>query len=242
MIYSRGHIPLYFQLYLQLKQEIMIGDRPSGSGIPSIDELNRQTDISHGMIRKAMGMLEKEGLVSRKTRVGTVVKESPNRTLWVPSSSINEIRDRMIYDKVIPLSTGWVDVPNHVNTVFQNIQGVLKKNQIYQLHFLLISKEDERRRNLSTLFIPYWRYKEVEKAKLHKFPINTVVNDLNLVKIKQIIRPWFCDTEASKHLEIPEGTPIFHRTLIAYLAKGKPLAMLEQLATVYAFERDIDIQ
>lgn len=242
MIYSRGNIPLYFQLYLQLKQEIMIGDRPPGSGIPSIDELNRQTDISHGMIRKAMGMLEKDGLISRKTRVGTIVKESPNRTLWVPSSSINEIRDRMIYDKVISLSAGWVDVPNHVNTVFQNLEGVLKKNQIYQLHFLLISKEDERRRNLSTLFVPAWRYKEVSNTNLHKGPINCVVSNLKIVKIKQILRPWFCDIETSRHLEVPQGSPIFHRTLIAYLAEGKPLAMLEQLATVYAFERDINVQ
>jgi GntR family transcriptional regulator len=227
---------------LQLKQEITIGDRPPGSTLPSIDELNKQTDISHGMIRKAMGMLEEEGLVFRKTRVGTIVKESPNRILWVPSSSIKEIRDRMMSDKVVPLSAGWVDVPNHVYIVFQNHESAFKKKQIYQLHFLLIAKEDERRRNLTTLFVPAWRYKEVEKTKMHKLPINTVVNDLNLVKIKQIIRPWFCDSEASKHLAIPEGTPIFHRTLIAFLADGRPLGMLEQMATVYALERDIDIQ
>ena len=242
MIYSKGNLPLYFQLYLQLKQKIMIGDTPPGSGLPSIDELNKQTSISHGMIRKAIGMLEKEGLVTRKQRVGTLVKENPKRTLWSPTSSIDDIRGRMIYDKVLPLSAGWVDVPNRINDVFQNDENVLKNNQIYKLHFLLESKEDQRRRNLSTLFVPAWRYKEVSKTKLDKYPINCVVSNLNVVKIKQIVRPWFCDTEASRHLEIPEGSPIFHRTLIAYLAEGKPLAMLEQLATVYAFERDIDIQ
>ncbi len=219
----------------------MIGDRPPGSGLPSIDELSKQTSISHGMIRKAMGMLEKEGLISRKTRVGTIVKESPNRDLWVPSSAIREIQDRLLSEKVLPLSSGWVDIPNHINAVFQNHENVLNKNRIYQLHFVLISKTDDRRRSLNNLFVPAWRYKQVAKTKLHKSPIKTVVADLTLVKIKQIIRPWFCDAAASKHLEIPKGSPIFHRTLIAFLADNKPLAIQEQLTTIYAFERDIDI-
>lgn len=242
MTYSRGNIPLYFQFYLQLKQSIIIGEHPPGSVLPNLDELNKQTGISHGMIRKAMALLEKEGLIVRKQRIGTVIKKNVNRSLWQPVSSRQDIQERYLNEKVILLSAGWVDAPNHVRVVFSNDDNALRKNQIYMLHFLLISKVEEQRRSLSTLYVPAWRYKETSKAKLSKSPLQTVIDNLNLVNIKQIIRPWFCDHEASKYLEIPEGIPIFHRTLIAFLDDGRPLGVLEQLTNVYALERDMDIR
>jgi GntR family transcriptional regulator len=241
MRYIKGPIPLYFQLYLKLKQEITMGDRLPGSRIPSIQELNQESGISHGMVRKALDLLEMEGLIVKKARIGTIVQDSPRRVLWIPTSSLQDIRDRFFVENVLPISADWVDTPNRVLAVLTNRENVLKNNRIYKLHFLLVSKEDDRRRNLSDLFLPAWRYDEVSPDDLRREPIITVSNNLNIVKMRQIVRPWFCDSYASQHLLIPEGTPIFHRTLIPYLADGRPLAVFEQLATVYAFERDIDI-
>jgi GntR family transcriptional regulator len=241
MLYKKGPIPLYFQIYLRIKQEITTGDRPPGSPIPTLKELVEQTGISQGMIRKAFELLEMEGLIFKKPRTGTFVRESTKQVLWVPASSLMEIRERLLFDKVIHLSDGWEDAPNRVIDIFKTQDNVLKDGCIFKSHFLLISKEDDRRRNLSNLFVPLWRYNEVSLEGLRESPLKTVVNDRKIIKIRQIIRPWFCDSIASEHLKLPEGTPIFHRTLISFLADGRLLGVLEQLPTVYALERDIDI-
>lgn len=242
MPYTKGPIPLYFQFYLKLKRKIITGDLTPGAAIPTLQDLVEQTGISHGMIRKALELLENEGLIARKPRIGTVVRESGKQILWVPSSSLTVIRQQLLVETSQFISAEWVEPPNRAMKFFVGQEDVLRDGRIYKLHFLLIWKEDSRRRNLSTLFVPYWRYKQLKLADLKKKPLRTVVNNQNIVKIKQIIQPWFCDSYASDHIKMPEGTPIFHRTLVPYLKGETAFAVLEQLTTVSALERDIDIR
>jgi len=242
MIFKKGNIPLYFQFYLQLKQEIISGDRLPGSPIPTLNELAQNTGISHGMIRKALELLETESLILKKPRTGTFVRENPQKALWVPSPSLIEIRKRLMLGKFLFLSDGFIDPPNRVMSHFQILDNILKKGLIYKSHFLQISKDDERRKDLANLFVPFWRYKEVSLKKLRRSPLLTVSADIELIKIKQITRPWFCDHYASQHLQIPDGTPILHRTIIAYLTNEEPLAILELLTNINAMEREISIE
>jgi GntR family transcriptional regulator len=242
MPFTKGPIPLYFQFYLDLKRKIITGDLVPGAAIPTLNDLVEQTGISHGMIRKALELLASEGLIAKKPRLGTVVRESNKQILWVPSSSLTEVRQQLEVEKPQPITAEWVEPPNRVIKFFVDQEDVLKDGRIYKLHFLLTWKEDQRRRNLSTLFVPHWRYKQLRSADLKKEPLRTVVNHLNIIKIKQIIQPWFCDSHASDHLQLPEGTPIFHRTFIPYLEGETAFTVLEQLTTVSALERDIDIQ
>lgn len=242
MEYKKGNLPLYFQFYLQLKNEIVTGDREPGTLIPTLNELSQETGISHGMIRKALELLESEGLIKKKQRVGTIVQENRDRILWTPSASLTEIRERVLFDEVNPISDGWIQAPNRIMYHFDGNEGVLKDGELYHLHFLLISKDDKRRRNLSSLFVPEWRFNQVSIDLLREEPVKTVVGDILITDIKQIIRPWFCDSYTSTYLQIPEGTPIFHRSLVSFFDEGKRvLAVLEQLTTVYALERLIKL-
>jgi GntR family transcriptional regulator len=237
--FKKGNIPLYFQFYLQLKQEIISGDRPPGSPIPTLNELAEQTGISHGMIRRALELLELEALIIKKPRTGTVVRESPQKALWVPSPSMTEIRERLMRGKIRVLLSGFIDPPNRVMAHFNAREAVLRNGRIYLSHFLLISSDDERRRDLVNLFLPFWRYKQVSAEKLRSAPLLTVAADVQLKEIRQITRPWFCDHYASEYLQVPDGTPILHRTIIAYLADESPLAILELLTNINAMERRI---
>ena len=241
MPYAKGPFPLYFQFYLNLKRKIITGDLLPGTTIPTLYDLAEQTGISHGMIRKALAMLEKEGLIVRKPRLGTVVRESGKQNLWVPSSSLTIMQQQLLVEKTQFITAEWIEPPNRFMKFFGDQEDVLMDGRIYKLHFLLIWKEDQRRRNLSTIFIPHWRYKQLSLADLKRAPIRTVIDNLNIIKIKQIIHPWICDGYASDYLQLPVGTPIFHRTLIPYLEETA-FAVLEQLTTVSALERDISVQ
>jgi len=237
--YKKGHIPLYFQFYLQLKQEIVSGDRPPGFPLPTLNELAAQTGISHGMIRRALELLEMEALIQKRPRTGTIVRESAQKALWVPSSSMTEIRERLMRGKIRVLLNGFMDPPNRVMAHFDARETVLRNGRIYLSHFLLISSEDERRKDLVNLFVPHWRYRQVSAEKLRSAPLLTVAADIELTEIRQITRPWFCDHYASGYLQIPDGTPILHRTIIAYLPDEKPLAVLELLTNINAMESSV---
>lgn len=241
MKFSKGHIPLYFQIYLQFKQDIIMGEYPPGSPLPGLYELNASTGVSHGMIRKALELLENEGLIVRKQRLGTFVNKNVDQLMWVPTSSIDQVIERLGNERAFPISEKWVHPPNRIKALFKHEKDAFKEGRIFKSHFLLIEKSDEKRRVLTDLFLPLWRYNQVSPKKLKKTPLKTTMNDLTLVGFKQIIRPWFCSHEASQYLDLPEGTPIFHRTLIAFRSKSKPLGVLEQLTTVYALERYIEI-
>ncbi len=242
MPYAKGPLPLYFQFYLNLKRKIITGDLLPGTTIPTLYELAEQTGISHGMIRKALEMLETEGLIVRKPRLGTIVRESGKQTLWVPSSSLTLMRQQLLVEDTQAISQEWGEPRNRFMKFFSGQEEVLKDGRIYKLHFLLIWKDDQHRRNLSTLFVPHWHYKQLNLADLKKEPIRTVMDHLNITKIKQIVYPWICDSYASDYLQLPIGTPIFHRTLIPYREDETAFAVLEQLSTVSALERDISVQ
>ena len=241
MKFKKGNIPLYFQFYLHLKQEIVSGDRPPGSPIATLNELSDQTGISHGMIRKALELLEKDELIVKNPRRGTFVRESNQKALWVPTASLAEIREELLVKKVIPLSSKFIAPPNRVLSHFGEQGDVLHHGQIYQSHFILISRDDARRIDLAYLFTPFWRYNTVSTYELKRSPILTVAADTKIKQIKQITRPWFCDHYSAGHLQIPDGTPILHRTVVTYLSNSETLCVLELLTNINALERKIEI-
>ena len=51
---SGDYINLYFDLYWNFKSQIILKDLPPGSKIPTIEELHKRYEVSHGTVRKAM--------------------------------------------------------------------------------------------------------------------------------------------------------------------------------------------
>lgn len=71
-------IPLYHQIFLQLREEIISGSRAFGSRMPTEEELSESFGVSRITARRALGELADTHLVERKRRVGTsVIYQSP---------------------------------------------------------------------------------------------------------------------------------------------------------------------
>lgn len=65
--------PLYMQVALELKAEIVNGVYPVGSLIPTEDELCKRFSMSRHTVREALRVLREEGLVSSRRGAGTIV-------------------------------------------------------------------------------------------------------------------------------------------------------------------------
>lgn len=67
----------YRELASALRHAIQQGDFPPGSTLPKQEELARQHGVNIGTVRKAVALLEAEGLVTPVRRRGTVVRARP---------------------------------------------------------------------------------------------------------------------------------------------------------------------
>jgi len=70
-------VPLYHQIYLQLRGEIESGQRAIGSRLPTEKELSDRLAVSRITARRALDELAQAGLVARKQRIGTIVTYEP---------------------------------------------------------------------------------------------------------------------------------------------------------------------
>jgi GntR family transcriptional regulator len=70
---ARDAIPLYHQIFLGLRDEILSGARPNGSAVPTEQELAALHHVSRITARRALTALAEHGLVERRRRVGTRV-------------------------------------------------------------------------------------------------------------------------------------------------------------------------
>ncbi|MDG2532143.1 GntR family transcriptional regulator [Sphingomonas sp. HITSZ_GF] len=75
-------VPLYHQIFLQLREEIISGSRAFGSRLPTEEELSESFGVSRITARRALAELAGTNLVERKRRVGThVTYQSPVRPI-----------------------------------------------------------------------------------------------------------------------------------------------------------------
>ena len=73
------NLPLYMQVALTLKAEIVNGVHSVGSLIPTEEELGNRFSVSRYTVREALRVLREEGLVSSRRGAGTIVVPSRSR-------------------------------------------------------------------------------------------------------------------------------------------------------------------
>src|SRR5271155_2874934 len=66
-------IPLYHQIFLQLRDEILSGQRAFGSAVATEKEISKIYAVSRITARRALDELAQHHFVARKRRVGTTV-------------------------------------------------------------------------------------------------------------------------------------------------------------------------
>ena len=66
-----GIVPNYHRVYLELRDRILDGSYDTDVPMPGEQKLSRELDVSRGTVRRALALLEDEGLVSRRQRART---------------------------------------------------------------------------------------------------------------------------------------------------------------------------
>ena len=87
-------IPLYHQIYLQLRDEILSGQRPYDSILPTERDMTELFGVSRITARRVLNELAQNNFVERKRRLGTrVVFKSPAKPI---EGEINQALDSLM--------------------------------------------------------------------------------------------------------------------------------------------------
>lgn len=92
-------LPLYHQIFLQLRDEILSGERPFGSSLPTEQELAEMFGVSRITARRVLNDLAAQHFAERKRRLGTRV------TFKSPAKPIEANIDQAV-DSLLALGEG----------------------------------------------------------------------------------------------------------------------------------------
>jgi len=242
LIISEGHIPLYFQFYLRIKNDILLEDIPPGSKIPSLKRLTEVYGVSQITARKTMDLLEKEGLIVRRRGHGTFVKEDIGKLTRGLRPLDEEIKALSVHGPINfqPISEDWIDPPVRIQKIFSNRKDAFLDGRIFNIRRIMAPRKNPHRKRLNDTFISAWVLKQVNRKKFRTKLVSRVIcesNIWNTLNITQTIRPWTCDTDIAKLLEVEEGTSIFRLSWEFFDQNGDVLFYTESLTGINTLVR-----
>jgi GntR family transcriptional regulator, arabinose operon transcriptional repressor len=99
----------YVGLAHKLMRHIAVASLQPGDRLPTEDELIREHGLSRITVRRALSILEKDGLVSRKRKRGTIVSRAISESL-----ELDNIRGRVVI--AIPVADATTEQADHATT------------------------------------------------------------------------------------------------------------------------------
>ncbi len=81
LISNQSELPIYAQIKEQLKEQILNGQIPEGTILPSIRKLAKETGVSVITTTRAYNELEEEGFIASMQGKGSVVLSKDNKLL-----------------------------------------------------------------------------------------------------------------------------------------------------------------
>jgi DNA-binding GntR family transcriptional regulator len=232
--YLKESSNLYFDLYWLYKSKLLCKELLPGDRLPTIEALHAQHGVSHGTVRKALSLLEQEGLIVSKPGAGTFFKEDMNIPAWNFSNTTEELTRDLQEMRIEPISEVWLDPPPHIQAIFKEYKNGTKNKPVFEIKRLMVFNQDRRKRVLSTSYLPEWVLEGIEVKQLrHIAPIYGVIEKLKGLRpsyVEDVIHPWLCDRETAALLNIISGTPIFFR-ISTYLDNQNRILIITQVLT-----------
>ena len=225
-------LPLYFQTFVILQQQIKEGLWPATAPILSENELAERFGVSRVTIRKAMALLEKQNYIVRQRGRGTYVNEAvverDRRTNF--SGLLENILDFQQRTTVKILSFGKVTAP----------EAVAKRLQLKVgddvLRVVRIRSDGRTPISHVTGYVPYPEADLLNKAELGN---NTLISSLEAAGLRassaeQGLSATLADAELSGLLKIEIGAPLISMWRTVKDLSDRPI---EHMRTLYRPDR-----
>lgn len=213
--------PLYYQIYVLIRDKILSGNYPNGSLIPTEKQLEQTFNVSRITVKRALDELAKEGLVSRQRGRGTMV------TFSAPVSSSLGNMDGLLEDmlnivqetKVHILEFDYVTAAPHVTDALQ-----LPPDAIVQ-HAVRTRRKDDTPFSYVITYVPEDIGRSFKKSDLKHHPILAMIEKagVNIARARQTVTATLADGTTGPALDIGIGSPLLKVSRIVYDDNDRPV-------------------
>ena len=199
-----GGPPLYVRLADTLRRRIEFGAWPVGSQIPPLRDLIAETGAARETVRRALGVLDDEGLIERHLGRGTFVVRRPQLPVWeeleMDWQTLVRAHDGISTDTLAcepaapphPSHDGGRPAPGY--------QFLNRRHRRDGVAYLI-----------GYAFIDSRIWARLSQDSVEHQPLIRVLNDLPGVTIRsaqQTVSVISADSEIARHLEVPFGSPV----------------------------------
>ena len=214
-------VPLYHQIFLQLRDEILSGQRAFGTIVATEQDLGRNYSVSRITARRALDELAEHGFVARKRRVGTmVIFHPPAKPI---EANIDQAVDSLLelgrVTKVRVLQVGQEAVTPSIAEALQIKAGtpVVRAVRVRSL--------DGEPLGYVVSYVPLELAGAVTRAALAEMPILAIIRKAGyrLGKATQIIAAILADPVLSAALKVEPRAAVLRISRTVCDQAGKPI-------------------
>ncbi|MBP2000321.1 DNA-binding GntR family transcriptional regulator [Paenibacillus shirakamiensis] len=205
MVMKRNQGPLYLQLKKVLKDRILHGIYPLGTLIPSEPQLEQEFDVSKMTVRNAVKELAQEGLIEKRSGIGTKVIRNTSLTKLSKGKRFTEIlveEGHQIRKSLIRSSWNTNEAGSALFDMFgknclrvERLYELDGKPYIHYVHYLAPS-------------VPQAKDNELGSQSLYEF-----IEESHIVldKFRDQFTVGMATDELAKLLSVPVGTALLKR-------------------------------
>ncbi len=221
--FAQTRAPIYVQLSTLFRRFIVTGQWPVKKQVPTHDALAVQFAVNQATIRKAIAMLEEEGLVQRSRGRGTFVVARPQVTEWfpLPGSWADALQAFDGYDiQVVSAREAKEPPPFHGRGVPASAYRQMRR----------IYRHEGRPFILEDIHLDKALETKIGTAKVRRAPLLALIEGATRIeRVDQTIRFGIADSEISAALDVPLNAPI----AIIYWSVLGPRSIRQYEATSY---------
>lgn len=214
-------VPLYHQIFLQLREEITSGERVFGTRLPTEQELSIQFGVSRITARRALDELAENNLVERRRRVGThVTFRSPAKP--IQGNMEQALESLLNFGRATQVKLLEVD---HVPARPPIDDALCVAPDAEVLRVVRVRWLDGQPLGHFVSFLPADVGAKMTKAKLKSTPMLTLIEraGVRIGAANQTISATLADASVSAALHVDIGSPILRVSRTVLDVSGRPV-------------------
>ncbi len=236
-----GRIPLYYQIYDLLREELEKGTYLPGNQIPTEAELSERFDVSRITVKQAIQKLVTDGFLFRQQGKGTFVsKPKVNRKL----SELISFHDEMLEKGFVPTSRLLELTMIPARSAVAQALEIPEGNKVINVKRLRLA--DGGVMAVQSSYIPHALCPElVNRQDLLTGSLYKILKqDFNLVPATghEFYAAVVVRGGDAHRLGVTEGSPAFSVRRFAYLADGTPVEYTESLLRADRYTLNVELK
>lgn len=219
-IERRSGIALWRQIAQILRNDIEKGELPSGARLPTEPELAQRFGVNRHTVRRAVGVLQNDGLVSVEQGRGTFVRE------WADSHPIANKGKFAAKQPVDAADSGETLALKHVAAEPRVAAALRLKPGEEVIQLDLVSVVNGKPVSLSSHFMPAKRFKGFEKAYQRTHSVEEALKKCGVKGLshgRTHVSASLPSPAEAQVLRLPKGQPMVVAENVTVDLKGKPV-------------------